>query len=308
MVHPACRQGRHTVAMAQRVTWTVMETIRWTTEYLRSRGIEKPRLDAELLLAHALNLERIDLYLQHDRPLSQSELTRFKTLVKLRAARKSVAHIIGYREFWKTRFLTPEPVFVPRPETELIVEAVLERTETDAAFDLLDLCTGTGNIPISVLLERPFARASAVDILPQAVDAALANAKIAKVQDRLDVTCQDAAEFLCSTKRRFHFVTCNPPYVPTSQWEKLLPEVKDHESRCAVDGGADGLSFIRTVLPLIPRVLLPNGSLFLEYSGAEQTGAIVQLMNEVGFRDVVVRRDLAGIERVVCSHRPADPS
>jgi len=276
-----------------------METIRWTTDYLRRRGLENPRLDAELLMGHALGMERIQLFLAHDRPLSDRELADFKALVKVRAGGKSVAHIIGYREFWKTRFSVPEPVFVPRPETELLVERVLNATRPDQLFRLLDLCTGSGNIPVSILVERPHALATSVDIMPRAVETARANAKTASVDSRLEVLCQNAVEFLSETGLTFDFVTCNPPYVPTSEWRSLQPEVKDHEDRLAVDGGGDGLNFLRWVLPLIPRILLRPGMLLLEYSGPEQTHTLQDLMRSAGFQGIVVTKDLQKVDRMM---------
>ncbi len=285
--------------------WTVMDLLRWTTNYLKEKGCESPRLDTELLLAHALGCTRLELYTGTDRPLTRAELDRFRSLVRERAARRCVAHIIGEREFYRQRLHTPAGVFVPRPETELMVEQVLSATQPGERFVLLDLCTGSGNLAVSILAERPAAVGTAVDISPVAVRTASENARNTGVADRLNVVQSDARDYLSRASETFRFVTCNPPYVPTAEWEVLAPEIRQHEPREAVDGGKDGLELVMAVIPLLERVMAAGAVFLMEYAGTAQTAAVREALLRAGFVDVEVFRDLAGDDRFVSAKRPS---
>lgn len=280
-------------------TWTVIEVVRWTAGHMSERGIESARLDAELLLSHTLGVGRLDLYTGPDRPLNRTELDAFKERVRQRLAGMSVAHIVGYREFWKHRFGIVEGIFVPRPETEIIVEQVLKLTDGMSDFALSDLCTGSGNIPVSILGERERATAHAVDISARAVAMARKNALDAGIgPDRLTFHHGDAADFLAARPAGFDIITCNPPYIPTSDIAGLPPEVVEHEPVAALDGGPDGLSLIKRLAPLLSSALLPGGYLILEYDGNHQTGKLIEILKRAGFTDCRISRDLAGVERV----------
>lgn len=280
--------------------WTVMEVLNWTTNYLKSGSSSTPRLDAELLLAHVLQVERIRLYVDHDKPMTEPELARFKGLVRQRKDGESVAHITGLKEFWKLSFETPAPLFVPRPETELLVEeAVRLAGETG---QILDLCCGTGAILVSVVHELPGWQGVGVDQMPLAAKTASRNAENAGVADRVTVHCHDAVAFVAdSSQPQFSIITCNPPYVATAEWEMLATEIKVNEPRQAVDGGGDGLDFLRGLLPDLPARLTPGGHLLLEYSGDEQTAALSQLLVDTGFTDVRILKDYGGIDRVAAA-------
>jgi release factor glutamine methyltransferase len=284
--------------------WTVADLLRWTSGYLKDKGCDSPRLDAELLLAHALGCTRLELYTGPDRPLTRAELDKYRGLVRERAARRCVAHIIGEREFFRLRLHTPAGVFVPRPETELIVEQVLAATQPGERFVLLDLCTGSGNLVVSILSERPSAVGTAVDISPVAVRTASENARNAGVADRLSVVQAEAREYLAGATETFRFVTFNPPYVPSGEWDALEPEIRLHEPREAVDGGADGLDLVRVVVPMLERVLVAGGFFLMEYAGAGQTPEVRRLLAGAGFVDIVVFQDLAGDDRFVSARRP----
>jgi len=286
--------------------WTVLDLMRWTTRYLKEKGCESPRLDTELLLAHALGCARLELYTGPDRPLTRAELDSFRGLVRERAARHCVAHIVGEREFFRLRLHTPSGVFVPRPETELLVEQVLAATQADERFVLLDLCTGSGNVAVSILSDRPAAVGTAVDISPVAVRAATENARRAGVADRLNVVQSDARDYLSAATETFRFVTCNPPYVPTGEWDGLPPEIRLHEPREAVDGGTDGLELVAGLIPLLEHVLVAGGTFLMEYAGAGQTTAVRQMLAAAGFVGIEVGKDLAGEDRFVTARRPVE--
>lgn len=287
--------------------WTIMEVIAWTAGYLKERGSESPRLDAELLLANTLALGRVQLYLDHDKPLTADELARYKVAVKQRADGESVAHVTGRRDFWKFEFLTPAPLFVPRPETELVVEQALATSLPAEGSSLLDLCTGTGAILVSLLMELPGARGVGVDLSEQAVRTAAENGTRAEIGDRAEWVNADAVEFLRSSEKKFDIITCNPPYVASAEWAKLVPAITQFESREAVDGGGDGLDFLRRLVPLLPKALRNQGTLIVEYSGDEQTSDLTELFEENGLSVVEIVKDLAGIDRLAVA-RLRDPS
>ena len=283
--------------------WTIMSVIDWTASYLSRQGIEAGRLEAELLMGHVLQMERVQLYMAADQPLTSVELTEFKGLVGQRLKGRSIAHITGYREFWNLRFRVPADVFVPRPETEFIVEKALEilRREVpdSGTVRILDLCCGAGNVLVSLLAELPDARGVGVDVSSDAAGAARLNADVAGVVDRLEIVCEDVLHYLDETSQAFDIVTCNPPYIPTPDWEALEPTVKDYEPRLALDGGPDGLELVRKLLPLAGQAVLERGWFLMEYDGDHQTEAVRALAAEAGLTSVEVVRDLAGIERVL---------
>jgi len=264
--------------------------------------MDSSRLEAELLLAFVLDVDRVQLYTAPDKPLNGSELAGFKGLVRERVSGRPVAHLTGRREFWNHRFLTPPGVFVPRPETETIVEKALSLWRDpgeEQEVVVLDLCTGCGNVAVSLLAELPHAVGVAVDVSPEAVEVARDNASRAGLLERLSVVCQDAVTFLEQARQRYHLVACNPPYVPTGDWEKLDRTVKDFEPRAALDGGEDGLTLVRSVVPMIGEVLLEGGWFLMEYDGDHQTAELQRLFAVNGLTDVEVLKDLAGIERVM---------
>jgi len=277
----------------------------WTAGYLAEHRMQSPRLEAELLLGHVLARTRVQLYLAPDQPLTSGELSRFKGHVGERLKGRPVAHITGCREFWKNPFRTPPGVFVPRPETELVVEQVLKRFPRDRAFSILDLCTGSGNIPVSVLVDRPGARGQGVDISALAVETATANAQDAGVGQRAGFACEDAVSFLERNHGGFDVITCNPPYVRSADWARLQPDVRDYEPRAAVDGGHDGLGLIRALIPRLSDHLVDDGLVLLEYDGGPQTATVEKLLAGEGFVGVAVLKDLAGQERVMAAGKGA---
>ncbi len=279
--------------------WTVRTTLNWTIDYLRKKQLESPRLDAELLLAHALDLRRLDLYLSPDRPLLPTELASFKKTVKDRMAGRSVAHIIGSKEFYAVRLQTPAGVFVPRPETEELVEKTLSHLPADCSSKLLDLCTGSGAIAISVLRERKQMTGDAVEISTLGAETAQRNSLTADVDDRLMVHQAEASEFLASGTGSYDVITCNPPYIPSADIDGLMAEVREHEPRAALDGGPDGLDLLRKLIPAMPQRLRPTGFVMIEYDGAHQTPALRQLLATAGLTAITVFKDLAGQDRII---------
>ena len=282
-------------------SWTVDEVLRWATDDFRARGISSPRLDAELLVARALETTRIQLIIDAQRTVDPGELERLRGLVKQRRAREPMAYILGVREFYGRTFRVDCRVLVPRPDTEILVEAALERTRAiSMSARVLDLCTGSGCVGITLARERPTSRVVATDSSASAVALARENAlRLGAYNIAFRVGDLYRAVAGGPPDDRFDVITANPPYIPTADIGGLEPDVRDFEPRAALDGGADGLSVLRRVVEGAPHHLaVPGGVLAVEV-GAGEAGAVKELFVGAGFRDVEVKRDYARIERVV---------
>ena len=277
-------------------SWTVRSLLHWAREWLLKKGVENPRLDAELLLARALGCDRLKLYTDPDKPLTADELARFKPLIQRRATREPVAYILGTKEFYGRPFEVAPGVFVPRPETELLVRLVLEHLARDAEAKVLDLCAGTGAVGISIAAERPAARVDLVEIAEDAAAIARRNAE-KHAPGRARVFCGDLYAAL-PERVRYDAVAANPPYVPARDGAKLAPDILDHEPHLALFGGDDGLSVIRRIVEGVAGSL-PPGGLFVTEIDPSQAETVCQMLRAAGLRDVRVERDLAGLDRHV---------
>lgn len=295
--------------------WTPIQLTRWSGEYLQEKGVESGRLDAEHLLAHVLGLRRLDLYLQHDRPLLPGELDSFRRLLKRRAAREPLQHVLGSAPFRQLDLLSDSRALIPRPETEVLVEEVLawsrEAEGNPSSWPeeggeglggrgllALDIGTGTGAIALSLLREGPFERVVATDVSPQALAVARANADRNGLSRSLEL--REGAFFdPIRNGERFHVLVSNPPYIPEGDRSDLAPEVRDWEPAMALFAGPEGLDVL---LPLVSGALerlLPGGLLALEV-GYGQAGRVARAVEATGgFREIRIRPDLAGRERVV---------
>src|SRR5450755_2202817 len=226
--------------------WTIESLLRWAADDFRSRGIDSPRLDAELLLAKALGTTRIQLVVDARRPLSPDELSRMRELVRRRRSREPVAYILGEREFYGREFRVDKRVLVPRPDTETLVEVALARTRgCSMSMRALDLCTGSGCVAISLARERPTASVVGVDLSADALAVARDNALRLGAYN---VALREGDLFEGLGDARFDVVTANPPYIASSEIATLMADVRDFEPRLALDGGADGLALVRRIV------------------------------------------------------------
>mgnify|MGYP003952044031 CR=1 FL=1 len=283
-------------------TWTIRRVLAWTSEDFAGRGIDSARLDADLLVAHALNLDRIQLYLDPDRPLAAEELVAIRELVARRRAREPVAYILGEREFHGRSFQVSAAVLVPRPDTETLVEQALERLPAaDAPCRILDLCTGSGAVAVTLAAERPDSVVVGTDISEEALEVAAVNGARHVQQSELRWYQGDLFEAL-EDEPPFDCITANPPYIERDVLPTLAPEVSRHEPALALDGGRDGLDFYRRIAGDATRWLLPGAWLLLEV-GAGQAPRVVAALGESGFVEPSVHEDLAGIQRVVVARR-----
>jgi release factor glutamine methyltransferase len=276
--------------------WTVRSLLQWAREWLGKKGVENPRLDAELLLAHALHCDRIRLYIDTEKPLAAAELATFKALIKRRGAREPVAYILGTKEFHGRPFEVAAGVFIPRPETELLVRIVTEHLAGDVAARVLDLCAGSGAVGITVAAERPRASVDLVEISAEAAAAARRNAaKLAP--GRVRVITGDLFAAL-PEKVRYDAIAANPPYVATADANRLSPDVVEHEPHLALFAGGDGLAVIRRIVAGIGDWLLPGG-LFVTEIDPAQGQAVLALLRDAGLTQLRIERDLAGLDRHV---------
>lgn len=257
---------------------------------LASAGVDSPRLDARLLLAHATGLSAAGLLRDLRQPV---DAPGYEALLARRAGREPLAYLLGTREFWSLPFLVSPATLIPRPDSETVVEAALAAHASPAR--VLDLGTGTGCLLLSILHERPDAWGVGTDLAAEAVRLAQANAARLGLADRAAFVCTD---WVAALAGRFDLVVSNPPYIPSAELPGLMPEVANWEPRRALDGGLDGLDAYRRLCALLPGLLAPGGVAVLEL-GAGQAGAVAGLAQAANLVPASVRHDLAGVARAL---------
>jgi release factor glutamine methyltransferase len=272
-------------------TWTPLKLLAWTQGYLARARVDAPRLTAELLLARALGCDRMRLYLDFDKPLGPEELARYRAFVKRRAEGEPTAYLTGAKEFYGRAFHVDPRALIPRPETELVVEAALAALPEGGTA--LDLCSGSGCIGITLALERPSARVVLADLDAPALALARDNAE--RLGAKVELARGDLFAALPAGSR-YDVVAANPPYVPTRELAGLARELA-HEPRLALDGGVDGLLVARRLVAEAPRWLAPGGTLVVEMHESHAE-ALPRLMLDAGFASAETRRDLAGLPRL----------
>jgi release factor glutamine methyltransferase len=286
--------------------WTIGKILEWATSDFRARGLPNPRLDAEVLLAFAVGENRVKLIVDRDRPLVPGELARFRELVKRRRASEPVAYLLGFREFYGRSFRVDRRVLVPRPDTETLVDVALARTaHASMSLRALDLCTGSGCVAVTIARERPTSRVHATDTSEDALSVARHNALRLGAYNAsfAQADLYDGSEAR-GVPTRFDLVVANPPYIATAEIATLAADVREHEPRLALEGGAEGLDVLRRVVEGAPEHLVPGGTLAVEV-GAGQSSAVEELFRARGLEDVRRARDYGGIERVVSGKWPS---
>jgi release factor glutamine methyltransferase len=285
---------------APQQTWTIEAIVRWATDDFRGRGIDSPRLDAELLLAHALGATRMQLIVDSKRPLAPAELARFRELVKRRRVREPVAYLLGEREFYGRKFRVDKRVLVPRPDTETLVEVALKRTRARSmSMRALDVCTGSGCVATTLGRERVTSHVLATDLSTDALAVGRDNALRLGAYN----VAFKRADLFAGIAGPFDVITANPPYIPTAEIATLDADVRNFEPRAALDGGADGLELVRRVVD-DARALLEDGGILAVEVGSGQAGEARALFERSGYVEVEIARDYAKIERVVSgAHR-----
>jgi release factor glutamine methyltransferase len=287
--------------MSMTMSMSLASGLERASAFLAERGVDNPRLDAEVLLADVLGVERSRLYVDRDRELGDAEWVRFGERIRRRGGREPLQRIRGKQEFFSREFEVDAPVLIPRAETETLVDAVLARARRIDAPWILDVGAGSGAIAITLALELPDARVFATDVSPVAIDVSRANAR--RLAAAVEFRCGDL--FAPFAGERFDLIVSNPPYVPSGEIAALAPEVRDHEPRAALDGGADGLEVYRRLAGSVDEALRRNGVVAVEI-GFGQREAVGALFASAGYRISKTDRDLAGIERVLTIERERD--
>ncbi|MFH1311867.1 MAG: peptide chain release factor N(5)-glutamine methyltransferase [Candidatus Eisenbacteria bacterium] len=279
--------------------------LRSVRQSLEVAGVPSPGVDAELLLSHVLKIPRSGIYLEPQRELSPTEETIVLDLARKRATRVPLQYITGECEFMSLTFKMKEGVFIPRPETEVLVDTMIERIEMDSLEPhlMLDLGTGSGAIAVSLAHHFRAGLVIASDISPLAVEIARENAILNGVNDITRFVVGSGLSPLGGFSGRdrddgFDAIACNPPYVGRAEIENLEPEIRDHEPRIALDGGDTGLEFIESMLPRIASILTRRGIVGVEI-GETQAGAVAETFESVGLQGIEVIKDLNGKDRVV---------
>ena len=281
------------------VQWSVGGVLKWTQEFFERKGSESSRLDAEILMAHALGIDRTRLYMDHNKPLDEEELAGIRRLVKRRGQGEPVAYIVGSKAFWTIDLDVDARVLIPRPETEHLVERALELLKETPDAKVVDVGCGSGCIALSIAASKADAQVWAVDIS----DDALAVTKHNAHRLGLESVHIQKSNLLETLEGPFDYVLSNPPYIETDTIQTLMTSVKDYEPHGALDGGNDGLDVYRRLVPQAADVLTPGGYLLMEI-GSEQGSALKALLDASGsFEDIEVFVDYAQLPRVVQAKR-----
>ena len=284
---------------------TVLEAIQKSAEFLGKRGVESPRLQTELLLAHLLKMPRMKLYLNFDRVLTVPETDALRELIKRRGLREPLQHITGSTSFCGYEMTVNRNVLVPRPETELLAEAGWQflATRPPESVTALDLCTGSGCIAIALAAKCPSATVVATDISAEALSLARQNATANGVAERIEFSAGDGFTALAAAATRaFDLIASNPPYIPSGEIATLDPEVRDFDPRLALDGGDDGLSFYRRLAAAAAEFLRPAGKIMLEF-GDGQADAIKNIFESEKWIVEAVLADYSHRARILVARR-----
>ncbi len=279
--------------------WTIIKILDWTKQYFADRGVENPRLDAEVLLCAVLQCERIKLYMDFERPLTGAELSQYKNYVARRGQHEPLAYILGEKEFMRNSFKVTSATLVPRPETELLVESLIKAAQglkADGDVKILDIGTGSGAIIVSLLDYLPNAKGVGVDISVDALIVAEENSRRIGVRERAGFMQSDLFSRIPADKK-FDIIVSNPPYIPAADIAGLAKDVQK-EPRGALDGGADGLDFYRRIISEAMDHMTDEGILAFEV-GINQAQVVAELCRKAGFKATAIRKDYADIERMV---------
>lgn len=291
-------------ASGGRVGTTIGAALETTAAALAAVGLDQPRRHARQLIAAALDLTAAEVFGHPERSLDGAEMMRVFQMLRRTAAHEPLSRIVGRREFWGLEFLLSAETLDPRPDSETVVEAVLARLPArDRPYRFLDLGTGTGCLLLALLSEFPNANGLGIDLAAGAARTARRNAERLGLGDRASFLAGNWAQ---AVNGRFDAIVTNPPYVASGAIADLPPEVRDHDPRAALDGGADGLAAYRAIAADLVRLLLP-GAIFAAEVGHGQAGMVAEIVAEAGLRLDGVARDLAGIERCVVATRQASP-
>lgn len=290
-------------AVQQKQHWKLIGLLNWTADYLAQKGFENSRLEAERLLAHSLHIQRIDLYVNFERPLIPDELAQFKSLLKRRLAHEPLQYIIGETEFYSLPFKVAPGVLIPRPETEILVENALQIIDKnlpqDKVINILDVGTGSGNIAIAIAKNAAHARLTAIDISAAALKIARENAELNNVADKINFLQHDAlGDWPSHFTNYFDLILSNPPYVSEAEFENLPREIREFEPRNALLGGKDGVDFYNNFCQIVKNLLRADGVVLFEI-GETMGSFLEKSFQRCGFISSEIIKDLTKKDRIL---------
>ena len=275
---------------------TVIEAINLSTEFLEKKEIESPRINAELLLAHALNCKRLDLYLSYDRPLNEDEVKLYREFIRRRIKSEPLQYIIGKVEFYGIEFNVNPSVLIPRQETEILVETIINSVNKDGSLKILDVGVGSGNISISLAKHLPYSKITATDISEQALETAKANAEMNNVLEKINFIKHDILSH--NLNDEFDIVVSNPPYISGEEFPQLKDELKVYEPQNALTDFSDGLNYYRIISSKAKEFVKSKGKIFFEV-GQGQAEDVKRILAENNFNEISIVKDYLKIDRVI---------
>lgn len=275
---------------------TVLESIKLSTEFLEKKGIESPRLNAEILLSEILNCKRLDLYLKFDQSLKELEISKYREWIKRRGLYEPIQYIIGKIEFFGLQFRVNSSVLIPRPETEILVEEVIKYSKSKNGLKILDIGTGSGIIAIAIAKQLEDSQITAIDISQEAINLAIENAVTNEVISKLNFLMSDIKDF--ENNEKFDVVVSNPPYISKEDFPSLQNEIKDYEPRIALTDSNDGLDFYKIISKRSKSLLKKDGRIYFEV-GKGQADNVKRILIENDFICIRSINDYQQIERVV---------
>jgi release factor glutamine methyltransferase len=287
-------------------TWTIQKLLNWVAEYLRNKGIDSPRLSAELLLSHVLGLKRIELYTQFEKIVSEEQLAKLHNLVERAGQKEPIPYIVGKTEFYSLELNVTSDCMIPRPETELLVERAIEFLRTRSGKQsICDLCTGSGCIAVAIARNYPDCQIIATDISDTALSVAAKNVEKHGLKERIRLLCGDLFDPIVPhlDAGKFDLIVCNPPYVSSAEFEKLGKNVKDYEPKLALFAGDDGLDIYRRIIERVDTFLKSDAALMLEI-GYNQGQNVRELLEEIGiFAEILIEKDFHDNDRIVIAKK-----
>ena len=278
---------------------TVLEVIKLSTEYLQKKGVESPRANAEILLAEILKCKRLELYLAFDKPLAENEVQVYREAIRKRGLRIPLQYIVGNVEFYGLKLIVNENVLIPRPESELLVEKIINDSDKSNNLKILDIGVGSGNISLSISKNLPNSKVVAIDISKSALDVANQNAEINSLQDRIEFRLFDFMNDDLNSLGKFDLIVSNPPYVSENDYESLEPELKNHEPKIALTDNSNGISFYKHIIEASNQLLMKPGKIYFEL-GIDQYIQVQKYFEQNNFINIKITKDYSGIDRIIC--------
>lgn len=279
--------------------YTVLEILQLSSDYLNKKGIESPRVNAELLLADLLQCKRLDLYLKFDQPLKEVEVSKYREFLSRRANYEPYQYIIGKSEFYGRIFHVDKNVLIPRPETELLVEEIINNSKKENSLSILDIGTGSGNIPITLALELENSDITSIDISKEAIVNAKKNSEILNSHTKVEFYEIDIfSEKLFELNKKFDVIVSNPPYVSLVDYANVQKEILHFEPKDAVTDNSDGFRFYKRIADISKSLLNPNGKVFCEIA-KDQSNPLKNIFLEMNYSSIKFIKDYQDIDRIL---------